>query len=298
MKNRLYLITLSVLVAALGLYIILRDTNKIQYQLPAIESIKKEQVTTITYTKGDKTVTLKTDQETWTIQPEGFPADASQVDRLVKAVLDVAPVDLVSDKKAYEKYSLDEHERIEVAVFSSEEEQLTSFYLGKESSSGRYTYMKLPDDPNIYSTRGSLRRHFLFDEEALRDKQVLSFNAEDITRIVFENDDTSLLIKLPAEESQSPDGFVWKDEEGTIIEAPKVDDWLKRAALLKCKNYGSPPQETEKIAVIVLTDVSDNRHTLTLYEKDENGYPAASSMTDYQFYLSPYIGDVLLELFQ
>lgn len=314
MKNRVYLITLSILVVALGLYIVFRDTNKIQYQLPEVEPFQKDRITEITYKKGDRTVTLRKDQETWTIQPDGFPADSSKVGRLVDAVAGVAPVDLVSDKKAYEKYSLNEQERIEVTVFG-DEEQLTSFYLGKESSSGRYTYMKLPDDPNIYSAQGSLKRNFLFDESALRDKQVLSFNAEDITRIVFEDDETTVLTKLlaendaapeeengsggdaPAESAPARDDFVWKDEEGTIIENQKIDEWLKRAALLKCKNFDSRPQNAEIIGVVTLTDVSDNRYTLTLYEKDENGYPATSSMTDYQFYLSPYIGETILELF-
>ena len=304
MKKRWEIIALALISVALILYVVFRNTDRMQYETPNLENLDREAITRIEYI-SDQEVALKKTEGRWEMLPTGYPADEAKVNKMLDAAADMELVDLISDKKVYAKYELDEDERMEVNVYNTDN-IVRTFYVGKTSSTRRYSYVRIPDDPNVYSVSGNLRNTFITEEEQLQDKQIFSFAAEKIYRINYKNDQTVTLtkelsgksVKTESDDGQETGTFRWVDSEGLSWEQAKIEDLLSRLSSLRCTAYKDRPEDAEKIGELRMSEEGGAEYTLTVYEKDDEGYPATSNVNDFQFYISAYNAEKVYEFFQ
>lgn len=303
-KKRWEIIALAIVSVALILYVVFRNTDRIQYETPTLETLDKEAVTGIQYIQDEKEIFVKKTEGTWNVLPNGYPADEAKINKMIDAVADLELVDLISEKEVYPKYELDEEGRMVVNVFN-DDEVIRTFYVGKTSSTRRYTYVLLPDDPNVYSVGGNLQSTFVSDEEQLHDKQIFSFDAANIYQIRYNNEESFTLTKELSDASVSTDSqqkqesptLRWVDSEGTEWEQQKVEDMLRPLSSLRCTKYKDRPEDAERLAELRLSEEGGAEYTLTVFEKDDDGYPAVSNRSDFQFYLSTYNVENIADFF-
>lgn len=304
-KKRRALITygvFAVVLVSLILYIVLRRSDRMQYGLPDIEEVAVTDITVVTI--GDETgpvVELRRTDDEWQIQPEGYRADPEAVDDMLEALSDLKVTDLVSTSKSYQRYELDDPQKLTLSA-GNEDSTLRVFDLGKRAPSYNHTYIKLEKDPNIYHAAGDLRRVFDKEKESLRDKKVLTFQKDDVIKIGVTLPEREFqLFKSSPEVSTDTQGstaaVVWKTTEDTEWSEEQVDELLDRLDDLSCTEFVADTAADLGAPQLILRISTQDQHDFSLYDKDDTGYRAKSSQTPYPFYISGWQGDQILETF-
>ena len=73
-----YFILAGVMVALI-LYLVLHRSDRTHYKLPDITGVSGKQISKLEIVKADKTLVLNKKDNTWHIDPEGYPADSDKV---------------------------------------------------------------------------------------------------------------------------------------------------------------------------------------------------------------------------
>lgn len=262
MKNKIEISILSGLIVLLSLYIVFRDNKSINYEIPKLEKFVKEDITKITY--EDFTITKKGDL--WFL-PSGYEAQTSKIDRMINEAASLKLIDMISDNKDYQRFGLDKSKTLK--VFKNDQ-LLLELLTGNSSNTGNYTYIKLPNRDEVYSVRGSIESNFNKTEEDLRDKLVLSLNAEEVTEV--------------------------KITKGSEVIAKSGEDLkpiLDSIQSLNANNFNDLKRENELLTVEV---VGKTTKTLTVFKKVGEEYPALSSDVDFPFTLPSWIVDKINEI--
>ena len=300
-KKRQLIIAYSVMAAVvitLVLYIVLRKDDRVQYELPEIKAVDSADISSI-IVEGAETTELLRQGEVWIISPEGYTAKQSDIDAMLEALSNFAITDLVSTAGFYERYELDEGRKLHITAKDAGN-VVRSFDMGKRAPSYNHTYVRLDADENVYHAASDLRRVFDKEKDDLREKTVMSFDANTIVNISATLPDKQLRISKPtqgvqasSEEAEVP----WQTSDGGTWEAEAVNDLLDRLDDLTCAKFIS--SETPELGdpALTLELLGSERHTITLYRKDDEGYPAKSSFTPYPFYISGWQGDNILKPF-
>ena len=77
-----YLILVA-LILVLSLYIILHKRDKSHYRVPELPKVTKKEISKVEITKQDTAIVLKRTKDTWEIVPQGYSADANQVNSML-----------------------------------------------------------------------------------------------------------------------------------------------------------------------------------------------------------------------
>lgn len=261
MKNRLEIIILSSLIAILALYIVFRDNKNINYEIPKLEKIAKEDITKLSY--NDFEITKK---EVWYL-PSGFEIDSSKIDRLLSDASSVKLIDMISDNKDYTRFGLDDPDTLK---FFKNDQLLLELALGNKSSTGNYTYVKLTNRDEVYSVRGDLKSIFNKTEGDLRNRRVLTLDQDSVSEIIL----------TKSGETETKTGDDAKSYSGNILE-------------LNCDTFSDLDRSEELIKIEVKQDSITK--TLTIFNMVDDKYPALSSDVDFPFTLPTWVVDKLLE---
>lgn len=285
-------------ILALVLYIVLRRSDRMQYGLPEMERVSGGSITSILLEDRDSgTIEMSKAGDSWYILPNRYRVDPSMAGDMVEALEDFRLTDLVSTSRSYERYELDDERGLRVVAGDGDTAAI-EFILGKRAPSFNHTYVRLPDDGNVYHAAADLRRVFDRDVDALRDKNVLTFQKEDVVRLSVTLPEREFLLTKSSSqvstESQSAQGPEWSASDGSQWSAEKVDELLDRIDDLRCSSFIDAGEELGE-PLVVLQISTQNEHMLYLFEKDEGGYPARSTQTGFPFYLSEFLGDSILE---
>jgi hypothetical protein len=293
-------VALVVVIGALVAYLLLRQGNQVYYTVPELRQVAHTAISELTIQVGtDTEITLAEDEEEdiWRIQPEGWPADPTGVDRLTRAMASLTLTDLVSVSERYDRYELGEDAILVTA--GSGDATIRNVRIGKRAPSYDHTYVVVEGDSNVYMAEGNLRQLFDTEKNRLRDKAVLSFDPESVTELTAQLQDEVITIRKAAS-APAPEGEeaeqTWVDDSGTEWDSEEMDDLLTNLSTLKCMNYrdeDTPPGPP----VLFLTVQAEEEHTLTIYEGGQGGYPGQSSDNDYWFFLSTYQGKTITETF-
>lgn len=262
MKNKLELYIVSGLIILLSLYIIFRDNKNLNYDIPRLEKFNKEDITKIQF----KDMALKKVDGLWFL-PSGYEALESKVERLLSDATAIELIDMISDSKDYSRFQLDSPDVL--AIFKNDE-RLLELLVGGSSSTGNYTYVKLPGRDEIYSVRGSIDNTFNKSELDLRNKTVFTVNSEKVKEIKITKDSETL--------SKTGEALVPVTDLIKSVEATSFDDLDRSNEILNIEVIG------------------DTIKTLTIFEKVDNEYPALSSEVSYPFTLPSWSVDRLLEI--
>jgi hypothetical protein len=233
--------------------------------------------------------------------PEKYKADPVMMSTMVTKITEFSLSELISTTKQYSRYGLDDENKTTVTAYNGNE-ILRKFDYGKESSSFQHTFIKMPDDPDIYQTPVNMPDTFDMEADSLRDKSVLTFNSSDIllfsitmsdgreitlnkTLESAEQTEDSAGEEGPAEEPEPK--AVWHTADGAEFKSSEIENIIQTMSSLKCNSYMEEGAETGEI-LFTITLKGSMEYTLTVFNKTDEYYPAVSSMNDYVFNLASW----------
>ena len=249
----------------------------------------------------EETIALHQKDKQWYIAPHDFPADGAKLKSMLFAIEEIIITDLVSESQAYVRYELDD-KKIVVKAWT-DDQLVRDFHLGKEAATYQHTFIRLPENPNVYHARGDFRRKFEETATALRDHEVLAFDPDTLQTIRLTNGrDTLQLNRIEApvpDQSKSeseglqlkiPAESVWQTTSGRSVDPASLDSFLNVINNLKCENYLEGRQKAEfKSPQFEIVLEGKETYTLKLFAKENEkdaALPAISSYTAYPFTLS------------
>ncbi len=289
-------IILAVAIVALGLYLVLRNTDRTHYEIPEIATPAAEQVSKIDIIGPSGRLVLKRSAEGWVSDPMGYPIEQGKVDGMLEILSGLDIVSLVSEAESYVQYDLGNDKRVFVEA-SSIEKSLLKLDIGKTASTQRHTYVKLADDTNVYQVSGNIRRTFDVEIWGIRDKKVMTLDRNTITGLTIEaNGETLSLTKISKPVEQTAEGqprqpiTAWINADSTEADGAIIDGMLNRLTNLQCDGF---PGDDEQV------DISDSTFTLTIHGAQdeilkiyglsgEKMFLASSTQYDFPFMLADW----------
>lgn len=309
MKN--YII-LGMVIVALVAYLVLHDANRSQYDLPALPAVAGQDISRIEYTAGGDPVVLTRKADDWFVGEKQWPADAAKVGPMVSTIADLRLSALVSAAQAYVRYDLTDEKKITVTAWAGDKE-VRRFDVGKAADTYRHTFVKLPEDPNVYHAMENFRRTFEHTAQALRDKKVLSVTPEGIRELTLASADKTLTLtrqevpvatadtageppaagaETESDKPAPPAETVWQNAAGEPVDTDAVKRLLAKFSGMTCDSYiDDRKKEDLKTPATLVTLVGDKTYTLSVFakESEDAGHPAVSSENDYPFMLQEHV---------
>ena len=291
------IITYSVfgtLILMLALYLIFRNTNRIQYELPTVATVNAEEIKTIRIvSERNGIVEVRRSGETWTVGSEAYPINDTHLNDMLEAIEDFSLSELVSTAEYYERYELDDENKFELLI-SGDKDTLLRFDIGKRSPSYNHTYIRLSGDDRVFQAQGNLRSTFDKDIDALRDKLVFSIDPANVMSVGVTANDDSYRVYRTVEDDTS----VWNSDDETEWDAEAISSALDRLAKLECQAF-LDDEEIQELGSpsFVLEVQEENSHQLYFYDETDSSYRARSSQSPYAFTLSSYSAKQIREAF-
>lgn len=299
MKVKKEPIILAVIIIALILYLVMRNNDRTNYELPDIAKIPASEISGIGISGPSGNLSLKKTDDKWHIDPQGYPADTGKVQAMLEIIERPDVITMVSESKNYARYGLEKDKKIIVKAFSKGR-SVREFEIGDTTVDKRQTFIKLSDDYRIYHSPKNIRAAFEKKADDLRDKGVLSFDVKDITdiRITKSAQDVHLKLKqTTAEKNKDKSAAVaeksesmWQDAEGRDLNKSAVDGLLSMLSRLSCKEYLNDTAKealADPVCTVLLT--GKKKYSLSIFPKKDNDtelYPVTSSDNDYPFRLT------------
>ena len=301
---------LVAVVIALVLYLVLRNTDRIHYQLPDVPQVDGKQITKLEITRSGQLILLNKKDNNWFVGPDNYPADSNKVKSMLEIVEKLILTTLVSESKNYFRYDLSADKKVVVKAWSGNRLD-REFEIGKAATTFRHTHVKLSADPNVYHAQGEFRRRFDQSIDDLRDLSVLSFDQDDIREIQITEGKTLIVViqkdfKESAGEKTDPNTKsdqetkakkIWETPDGKKVDMSKLKHLLSTLSRLKCEKFIPKNKKTEfKDPIYEIQLKGTKNYSLSLFAKEgkeEKIYPAISSENDYPFYLADHQVDDL-----
>lgn len=295
MKGKKEYIVLFILIAALGAYLYFRSADRVLYEVPQPAGVDAASITALEIVSKDRSISLSKKDGAWYIEPKGYPADPAKVDRMLEVVSGLTLTDLVSESGSFERYELGEAGRIRVKAYAGSGLS-REFDMGKAAPTFQHTFVTLSGDTRVFHAKGSFRNDFDYAAADLRNRRVLSFSKDEITKIsISAKDGQTALTRSEIEpgaaegseqDDASPRQIVWMNDAGKEMNKPEVDALLSTLSALDCEDYleeMSKERAGTPETTITLTGRSD--YVLSFYPARKGKIPAASSTDSYVFVL-------------
>jgi hypothetical protein len=179
------ILVLFLLVAGLGAYLYWVEVPKARQEATKAKLVTTAQddITSVTLVFPDRELALRKQDGTWRLTaPIDAPADNTAVKALLGALtgaevqksLDEAPADLAA-------FGLDKPDpTVKLATAKGD---LPAIAVGKNTAIGGKTYVRIGNDPKVVLTASTLKFALNKQPKDLRDKQLLSFKDDDVTRV-------------------------------------------------------------------------------------------------------------------
>lgn len=298
MRSKKELIILILIIAVAAGYLLLRQKDRLTYELPqvAIDTANIVKVA-LKGPSGDLMLEKKSDQ--WQLMPKAHAVDPKKMDDILATIRTLTLTTVVAEKSSDARYDLGPDHRIEVTAWDPNG-IVREFSLGKAADTFRHTFVKLPEDHRIFHAQDNFRDRFDLSPAAMRNKRVLTFDSDQITSIsVTRNDQTFDWVPVEKKPADNADKKMttqrqWQTSDQKEMDHAKINQLLKKLATLNCQSYlepGDPATSSPAAWTIALQDSSAN-HTFTLYpdvtQNEEKLWPAKSSTVSDPFLLSDW----------
>jgi hypothetical protein len=303
MKGKKEYIILAAIIVAAAAYLVLRQTDRSTYQLPALSKIPKKEISKVEISGPEKSFAVNRKGDVWNITPEDYLADPEKIDRMLEIVSDLNLTAMVSESKNDQRYDLTPEKRIRVKAWTGKTLK-REFDVGKTADTFRHTFVKIAGDDRIFHAENSFRDRFETTVEALRDKTVLAFKSDEIGSIKIHKDGktTTFSKKIEAKEEKKAEEPVnpeknisqWVTTEGQVADSNKIKSFLAALSDLKCKSYLNDRTKhdlTDPVISITLSGTKEYRLSLYAHGKKEEEnplWPAQSSENNYPFLLADF----------
>ena len=303
MKVKKEYLILTGVMAALILYLVLHRSDRTHYKLPDITRVSGKQISKLEIGKADKTLVLNKKDNTWYIDPKGYPADSDKVKSMIDVIEKLTLTALVSESKNYVRYDLTHDKKITVKAWNGKTLS-REFDIGKAANTYQHTFVRLATDFNVYHARGDFRRKFDQTVDELRDKTVLSYTQKHIRELTLTKDKKTITLTqkqiseqegkkkdIPDKTSEKPETtIVWQDADGKKVDKERINSLLSFLNRLQCETYITNEKKDDlknpTYAVVVKGDKEYSLSVFAKKDKDAKTYPAISSENEYPFLLS------------
>ena len=285
---------MGALILALVLYLVFRNTNRIQYELPDVAKIESQTIDTIRIvSEKNGIVETRKSGTSWLLGAEGYPMDASRLDDMLEAIEGFAISELVSTAEYYDRYELDEASKLEVIV-SGGDKTLIRFDVGKRSPSYNHTYIRLPGDSRVFQAEGNFRNAFDKAVDELRDKLVFDIDPEIIMSVGITTDTESYRIYRTSKDEEP----MWKSDDETEWDSETITEALGRLKDLTCQSFLEDESAVALEAPRLVLDLQgEQTDQFFIYDEVDSKYRARSSQSQYGFIISSYTAERLIEAF-
>ena len=247
--------TLGIAFAALLLIYFLSKLlggNKERSFDPQILSIDTTQVTKLIVdpANDDPSFTLERTGSGWGLTKDGktYGATATSVNSLMGNLIDVKAERVVSkNPDRHRDYSVDDTTGTRIEVIGGSK-KLADVVVGRfnfnQATRSGISYIRLQDQPAVYSVDGFLSMSLSQGADNYRNKQITSLNSEDITRITLEATD--------AQKSYQLSGAEWQDESGDPIDSAKMVTYLNNIKSVMGITFADDPttQMGDKVSTL------------------------------------------------
>lgn len=313
MKIKKEYIILVIIIISLSLYLILRNPNRTNYELPKIPDVSGKSISKIEIARTNSTIILNKIDDKWYISPEGYLADTTKVKNMLETIENLNLTALVSESKNFERYDLNNEKKINIKAWS-DDTLSREFEVGKVATSYRHTFIKIAGDDRVYHARDNFRGKFDKTVDDLRDKSVLSFEQIEIQEIRITKGGESMVLsrkqapveisadqKSDAQSSSPPkEETVWNSADGKEIDSSITRRIIAALSNLQCEKYIGDRKKSDFLDPIYTLELKGvKEYTLSIFtqnEKDDQKYPAISSENDYPFLISKHQAENIIKL--
>jgi hypothetical protein len=304
MKLKKEYFILTAILVALILYLALHRSNRTHYQLPELSEVTGKHISKLEITTSVNSIIFNQKDNTWYIEPKGYRADPTKVKKMLDVIEKLKLTALVSESKNYIRYDLNNDKNIDVKAWQGNT-LLREFDIGKTAPTYKHTFVKLPNDPNVYHARGDFRRNFDRPVDDFRDKTILSYSQNTIQGIKLTHEGKTIYISrkeipetLPEKKDEPADKAskeaktktVWEDTDGHEVAPFKVNSLLSFLNSLECERYlDDSKKEDFKNPIYNVTLKGEKEYSLLVFakkDKDAKNYSAISSENESPFSLS------------
>jgi hypothetical protein len=312
MKIKKEYIILVLIIIALSVYLYMRSADRTLYELPQLPQVNEKELTKLEITKGKTAIILKKKDDQWFIAPAEYPTAANKIEDMLKALKNFDLTAMVSESKNYNRYELDDAQKINVKAFQGDNLKL-NIDVGKIASSFRHTFVRPSGDERVFHARGNLKNVFDVTVDSLRNKTVLSFKPDDIQQFNIDKGQQSLAFsrtQVPVEvkSSDAEKGTetappapqqVWQAATEQPVNEPAINQLLNALAGLRCEKFIDDRKKEDfnsPLFTIMLKSAQD--YSLSIFPKaaeNDPNFPAVSSGSDYPFELSASQADRIMK---
>ena len=294
---------LLVIIVGLLLYLILRNPDRVHYQLPKLPHVPGTEISKLEISKPETSIVLAKRENTWYITPRGYPVNSAKVKEMLAIIETLTLTALVSESKNFERYDLGDETKITVKAWAGDTLR-REFEVGKTAPSNRHTFVRLPGEGRIYQARENFRAKFNVTVKDLWERTILSFERSEIYEIhITKGQQTIRFIReqVPVEvgETEKVDdkgspppkpAIVWKSADGEEIDASKLNRLLVTLSNLRCEQYIENREKGEFTNPIYTLKLKGTQeYILSIFEamdKEAKSYPAISSQSGFPFLVS------------
>lgn len=303
MKLKKEYIILVLVIIALSVYLYLRSADRTLYELPELPPVNEKELTKLEITSGKTVMVLNKKDDQWYIAPAEYPTDANKVKDMLDAIKNLSLTALVSESKNYNRYELDEGQKINVKASQGDTLKL-DIDVGKTASSFRHTFVRPSGEERVFHAQGNLKNTFDVTVDSLRDKTVLSLKTDEIQQFNIVKEQQSLAFtrtQVPVE-VKTPDAEkstatappapqqVWKAANGQPVNETALNQLLNTLANLRCEKFIDDRKKDDFKSPLFTIELKGGQdYNLSIFSKAEENdanYPAVSSGSDYPFELS------------
>lgn len=256
---------------------------------------------TMTFTsQANGTVTLSEENGAWVAGDKKYAVDTSVAESILADLQLIKSLSAVSHSTANgvnEQYGLDDASKITVTA-SKDGKNLRTITVGKSSTTGSQTYIRMESSSDTLLASGNLHDTFGKTLDALRSKDVYTCNNADITAVAVDLGSESYSL------SKSGNPAAWSltvgSAKGAAASAPapdaeKINSWIGQLASLKAQSWAKDDEQipAKKDATVTMTTAAKSI-TVTVTKTgsgDDAKYICTSTESKYPFYLSPYTAE-------
>lgn len=308
-------LVLLIIVIGLSLYLVTKDDNGGDIEIPELKEINKDSIQKIEINSSKGNLSLKVNKKVWSLEPEGYPVLENKTETMVKLLSKTDISDLISRAEKYDKFGLGKKNRTVVKAIG-EKGALRELTIGNNAESGNRTFIKLKDDKIIYQARGNYKDSFNIGKDDIINKKIFNFNSSDIVELIYEKDNKAYhFVKIDENEltkKKLEDKDKKKDKKDIKKEAPKdekklvwvnesdkkkvngteIDSFLSKNSNINCEKFFKKKENKDKKGFIniVFIDKTKRKYTLNIYkelnEKKEEIFKLTSSDSSFIFSLS------------
>lgn len=287
MKLRGLLIA-AILLAGLGGAAYWSEKHKKPDDKPAPDSsvkiltIPEDQFRQVSLNKkgGDNTTLSRSDGGKWQItNPKPLPADQDSAGSLVSALSSLNSDKLV-EEKASDLSSYGLNSPSEQVVITKKDGHTQKLLLGDDTPTGSGVYAKLENDPRVFTIPTYVRSNLDKTAKDLRDKRLLTFNSDKLTRVEVQakaqsiefgknnQNDWQILKPRPLRADGSQVEELIRKLKDAKMDTSVTDEDAKKAA-------GAFASGT-KVGIARVTDSSGSQQLEVRKDKDKNYYAKSS----------------------